>query len=169
MSIVILGIQRACVIPVIDGLLQAPMVSTGEVEPATIVAQLRQALTAVDGLSNERAGLEEALKVEKNRDNILPRIMSVSGGYDSLFREEIKKYDQLKVCLPKPGYCRSMYFLNFSVEMHLTQRLCCTNDCQKRSECGRYKEGQYIEREKNVMCGSWRTHSIARSALSNGS
>ena len=73
------------------------MVSTGEVEPAAIVTKLRQALAAITDLSNERAGLEEALKVEKNRDNILPRIMSSSGSYDALFREEIRKYDKLKV------------------------------------------------------------------------
>ena len=73
------------------------MLSTGEVEPAAIVAKLRQALTAVNDLSSERAALEEALKVEKNRDNILPRIMASSGNYDALFREEIRKYDKLKV------------------------------------------------------------------------
>ena len=73
------------------------MVSTGELEPAAIVTKLRQALAAITDLSNERAGLEEALKVEKNRDNILPRIMSSSGSYDGLFREEIRKYDKLKV------------------------------------------------------------------------
>lgn len=88
---------------------QAPMVSTGDVEPAAIVTQLRQALGKVDELSNERAGLEEALKVEKNRDNILPRIMASSGGYDALFKEEIRKYDKLKVsystvkAAPVPG------------------------------------------------------------------
>ena len=76
------------------------MLSTGEVEPAAIVSKLRQALTAVNDLSSERAALEEALKVEKNRDNILPRIMASSGNYDALFREEIRKYDKLKVLEP---------------------------------------------------------------------
>lgn len=37
------------------------------------------------------------LQVEKNKDNILPRIMAVSGSYDKLFAEELKKYDPLKV------------------------------------------------------------------------
>ncbi len=78
------------------------MVSTGEVEPSTIVTRLRQALAAIGELSSERAGLEEALKVEKNRDNILPRIMASSGNYDALFREEISKYDKLKVSQPPP-------------------------------------------------------------------
>lgn len=79
--------------------MQAPMVSTGDVEPAMIVNKLRQALASINDLSAERASLEEALKVEKNRDNILPRIMSISGNYDALFRDEISKYDKLKVCL----------------------------------------------------------------------
>lgn len=81
------------------------MVSTGEVEPAAIVTKLRQALAAITELSNERAGLEEALKVEKNKDNILPRIMSSSGNYDSLFREEIRKYDKLKARATQALYC----------------------------------------------------------------
>ncbi|KAK9909798.1 hypothetical protein WJX75_007558 [Coccomyxa subellipsoidea] len=76
--------------------LQAPMVSTGSEEPATIVTKLRQALDAIGRLSSERAALEEALKVEKNKDNILPRIMAVSGSYDKLFAEELKKYEPLK-------------------------------------------------------------------------
>ena len=37
------------------------------------------------------------VQVEKNKDNILPRIMAVSGSYDKLFAEELKKYDPLKV------------------------------------------------------------------------
>ena len=36
-------------------------------------------------------------QVEKNKDNILPRIMAVSGSYDKLFAEELKKYEPLKV------------------------------------------------------------------------
>jgi hypothetical protein len=75
------------------------MVNTGSEEPAQIVTKLRQALDAVNRLSGERAALEEALKVEKNKDNILPRIMAVSGSYDKLFAEELKKYDPLRVRL----------------------------------------------------------------------
>ena len=73
------------------------MVNVGSDEPAQIVTKLRQALDAVNRLSAERAALEEALKVEKNKDNILPRIMAVSGSYDRLFAEELKKYEPLKV------------------------------------------------------------------------
>ena len=64
------------------------------------MTKLRQALDAVSRLSGERAALEEALKVEKNKDNILPRIMAVSGSYDRLFAEELKKYEPLKVRVP---------------------------------------------------------------------
>lgn len=82
-------------------LMQAPMVNTGSEEPAQIVTKLRQALDAVNRLSSERAALEEALKVEKNKDNILPRIMAVSGSYDRLFTEELKKYEPLKVYIQR--------------------------------------------------------------------
>jgi hypothetical protein len=35
-------------------------------------------------------------QVEKNKDNILPRVMAVSGSYDRLFAQELQKYDPLK-------------------------------------------------------------------------
>ena len=35
-------------------------------------------------------------QVEKNRDNILPRIMASSEGHTSLFERELSKYDGLK-------------------------------------------------------------------------
>ena len=41
--------------------------------------------------------LHPLVQVEKNKDNILPRIMAVSGSYDKLFAAELKKYDPLKV------------------------------------------------------------------------
>lgn len=34
--------------------------------------------------------------MEKNRDNILPRIMASSEGHTSLFERELSKYDGLK-------------------------------------------------------------------------
>eukprot|EP00884_Botryococcus_braunii_P008240 jgi/Botrbrau1/17417/Bobra.0054s0013.1 len=80
--------------------LQAPMVNVGSVEPATVVGTLRQALAAVEKLSSERAGLEEALKVERNKDNLLPKLMAnASQSPDALFKEEIKKYDSLKASI----------------------------------------------------------------------
>ena len=73
------------------------MVSTGDTEPAVIVANLRQALEAVGSLSSERAALESGLKEEKARDNVLPRLMASGDAADALFREEIRKYDPLVV------------------------------------------------------------------------
>ena len=78
---------------------QAPMVSVGDEEPAMVVANLRKALAEIDELSAERASIEEALKEERNRDNILPKLMASSGRSDNIFVEEIKKYDELKVGL----------------------------------------------------------------------
>lgn len=40
--------------------------------------------------------LDAWAQVEKNKDNILPRIMAISGSYDKLFAEELRKYDPLK-------------------------------------------------------------------------
>lgn len=73
------------------------MVSVGDEEPAMVVANLRKALAEIDELSAERASIEEALKEERNRDNILPKLMASSGRSDNIFIEEIKKYDELKV------------------------------------------------------------------------
>ena len=41
------------------------MVAVGEGDPGVVVATLRQALEALSRLSNERASLEEALKVRR--------------------------------------------------------------------------------------------------------
>ena len=45
--------------------------------------------------------MEAPAQVEKNKDNILPRVMAVSGSYDKLFAEELRKYDPLKVGFSK--------------------------------------------------------------------
>lgn len=73
------------------------MVSVGDEEPAMVVANLRKALAEIDELSAERASIEEALKEERNRDNILPKLMASSGRSDKIFNDELKKYDELKV------------------------------------------------------------------------
>lgn len=78
-------------------MMQAPMVVTGDLEPAVVVADLRKGLESISRLSSERAQLEEGLKQEKSKDNILPKLMACSGSPDSLFDQELKKYDPLKV------------------------------------------------------------------------
>eukprot|EP00200_Dunaliella_tertiolecta_P017215 CAMPEP_0202411634 /NCGR_PEP_ID=MMETSP1128-20130828/22377_1 /ASSEMBLY_ACC=CAM_ASM_000463 /TAXON_ID=3047 /ORGANISM="Dunaliella tertiolecta, Strain CCMP1320" /LENGTH=780 /DNA_ID=CAMNT_0049017371 /DNA_START=116 /DNA_END=2454 /DNA_ORIENTATION=- len=76
--------------------LQAPMVTTGDEDPAVVVASLRRDLEALQALASERSGIEEALNDLKAKDNILPKIMSVNQqAHDSLFASELKKYDVL--------------------------------------------------------------------------
>ena len=62
-------------------------------------------------------------QVEKNKDNILPRVMAVSGSYDKLFAEELRKYDPLKV--GPPGRCSSQHALS----IHSTSRQSCCTQC----------------------------------------
>lgn len=59
--------------PLVHAPLQAPMVAVGEGDPGVVVATLRQALEALSRLSNERASLEEALKVRRcsARDSVM--------------------------------------------------------------------------------------------------
>lgn len=115
------------------------MVSVGDEEPAMVVANLRKALAEIDELSAERASIEEALKEERNRDNILPKLMASSGRSDNIFVEEIKKYDELKVGVWVPTthrfphrywkLCRrqcnnvSMFWVNISllIALHLVK------------------------------------------------
>eukprot|EP00878_Enallax_costatus_P005711 GHUV01005989.1.p1 GENE.GHUV01005989.1~~GHUV01005989.1.p1 ORF type:complete len:726 (+),score=266.47 GHUV01005989.1:1137-3314(+) len=77
--------------------LQAPLLSTGPADPAVVVANLRRNMEALNQLSNERAGLEEALKDLKAKDNILPKLMSAgSSNTDALFDRELKKYEGIR-------------------------------------------------------------------------
>ena len=85
------------------------MVSVGDEEPAMVVTNLRKALAEIDELSAERASIEEALKEERNRDNILPKLMASSGRSDNIFAEEIKKYDEHKARVAAyPPMCRNL-------------------------------------------------------------
>lgn len=77
--------------------LQAPLVAVGPADPAVVVASMRRNMEALDQLSSERAGLEEALKELKGKDNILPKLMGAgSSSTDALFVKELKKYDAIK-------------------------------------------------------------------------
>eukprot|EP00887_Chlorella_sp_A99_P006063 scaffold22.g6063.t1 len=76
--------------------LQSPMLSVDNMEPATAVSTLRGALEGLATLSGQRAALEEALKAEKARDNILPKLLANSEtNQEALFRQELAKYDGL--------------------------------------------------------------------------
>ena len=77
--------------------LSAPLVAVGPDDPAVAAAALRRSLEALNALSAERAGIEEALKELKAKDNILPKLMaSPSSAYDALFASELGKYSKLR-------------------------------------------------------------------------
>ncbi|GAQ78280.1 Endosomal targeting BRO1-like domain-containing protein [Klebsormidium nitens] len=56
---------------------------------------LRQLLNELEKVGSQRAGLEDALKSMKQKDNILPRLMTYSGSYEELFKKELAKYDAI--------------------------------------------------------------------------
>ncbi|CAD7700541.1 unnamed protein product [Ostreobium quekettii] len=76
--------------------LVAPIVNLAGVDPTTVVMKLRTCLEQLNSVSAERAGLEDALKERKTKDNILPKLLSSAGSQDDLFHNELKKYDDLK-------------------------------------------------------------------------
>lgn len=74
--------------------LDRPMMSLNGDEDA-VVGALKQSLGQLEALGSQRAGLEDMLKEMKQKDNILPKLMSTSGSYEDLFKKEIGKYDQI--------------------------------------------------------------------------
>ena len=50
--------------------------SVGPVDAAVLVASLRRNLESLQSLAGERGAMEEAVKEEKKRDNILPKLMA---------------------------------------------------------------------------------------------
>jgi len=73
--------------------LEPPMVSVvDDAEAPKLVASLRQLLDRVDQLGSERLQLEEELRVVKDKDDILPKVMSAPESFDALFQAELKKY-----------------------------------------------------------------------------
>ncbi|KAH6554861.1 hypothetical protein KP509_1Z301200 [Ceratopteris richardii] len=60
-----------------------------------IVGALKQSLAQLEALGSQRAGLEDALKEMKQKDNILPKILSTSGSCEDLFKRELAKYDPI--------------------------------------------------------------------------
>ena len=81
---------------------QAPMVSTGDVEPATVVNNLRQALDAIGGLSSERASLEQVSGLAQNAQPARqPRGSPETGSSVALHPE----LNSLLSSAPPPGPC----------------------------------------------------------------
>lgn len=60
------------------------MVAVGEGDPGVVVATLRQALEALGRLSNERASLEEALKVSQSACICSQEPLAVRGAAQNL-------------------------------------------------------------------------------------
>ena len=72
-------------------------VAVGPEDPAVLVATIRRNLEALQTLAEERAAMEEAVKEEKRKDNILPKLMAtMPQNHDALFASEIKKYDGIR-------------------------------------------------------------------------
>ncbi|KAH7295126.1 hypothetical protein KP509_27G033300 [Ceratopteris richardii] len=74
--------------------LAVPIMSLNGDEDA-IVGALKQSLAQLEALGSQRAGLEDALKEMKQKDNILPKILSTSGSCEDLFKRELAKYDPI--------------------------------------------------------------------------
>eukprot|EP00250_Pteridium_aquilinum_P010073 c19135_g1_i1 orf=271-2889(+) len=76
--------------------LATPIMSLNGDEDA-VVGALKQSLGQLEALGTQRAGLEDALKELKRKDNILPKLLSSPGSCDDLFKKELAKYDP--ICL----------------------------------------------------------------------
>lgn len=75
-----------------------PRISTPMVcmEEGDVAKGLQKALVELEKLAGERDALEVKLRELKQKDDLLPKLMSYSGSADDLFDQEIKKYDPLK-------------------------------------------------------------------------
>lgn len=74
------------------------MVSTGD--PATTVATLRQALDVISGLGQERSQLEARVKELRDRDNVLPALMSRGPeNTEAVFQAQLTQYDPLSAAV----------------------------------------------------------------------
>ncbi|KAL9306203.1 Vacuolar-sorting protein BRO1 [Arabidopsis thaliana] len=74
--------------------LARPIMSLDATEDA-IVGTLKQSLRQLENLGAQRAGLEDMLKEMKRKDDILPKLMTITGSYEDMFRKEISKYDHI--------------------------------------------------------------------------
>eukprot|EP00963_Diacronema_lutheri_P000140 scaffold5_cov331-Pavlova_lutheri.AAC.83 len=81
-----------------DAAARMPKISTPMVcmEEGDIAKALQQSLVVLEKLAGERDGLEAKLRESKQKDNLLPKLMSYSDSTEELFEEEIKKYDAVK-------------------------------------------------------------------------
>lgn len=87
--------------------LASPIMSLNGDEDA-VVGALKQSLAQLEALGSQRAGLEDALKEMKQKDNILPKLLSTSGSCDDLFKKELAKYDPICVEVSKNVQAQEM-------------------------------------------------------------
>lgn len=75
--------------------LRAPMVSTSD---GDVVAELRAAVSDLEAIGAERAGIEATAKAIKEKDNIMDKVMAAENpeAHDALFTSELAKYDEVK-------------------------------------------------------------------------
>lgn len=73
--------------------LQAPLMSTGDVEPATVVANLRAGMEQLSQMAAERASLEERMRETRNSENVLSKLLSGMSPSEELF-------EQVQACHP---------------------------------------------------------------------
>lgn len=77
--------------------LKAPLVTMGDTDPAQLVVQLRAALSRLNQLSGDRAALEDDLKLLRDQDNILPKLLAHGANPgDDLLERELGKYNPVK-------------------------------------------------------------------------
>ncbi|XP_027096841.1 vacuolar-sorting protein BRO1 isoform X1 [Coffea arabica] len=74
--------------------LSRPIMSLDANEDA-VVGALKQSLRQLETLGAQRAGLEDMLKEMKRKDDILPKLMTLTGSHEDLYRKEIAKYDHI--------------------------------------------------------------------------
>ena len=78
--------------------LRAPMVSTSD---GDTLAELRAAVSDLEAIGAERAGIEATAKAIKERDNIMAKVMAEENpdAHEALFERELAKYDEVKAAV----------------------------------------------------------------------
>ena len=74
-------------------------VAVGPEDPAVVVATLRRNLDTLQVLAGERSAMEEAVKEEKRKDNVLPKLMATP---PQVTKTTVSIY--VRIDPPPPGY-----------------------------------------------------------------
>lgn len=77
--------------------LETKSTSFDSIDPSALVTNIRTCLTRFNSFSEERAGLEDALKELKSQDDLLNKLSSTGAEtHDQIFTVELEKYNPLK-------------------------------------------------------------------------